>query len=633
MAKTLKSILETYAPRSEDEKRFIDKHVVVKHADRNGNGDDVFKGKKIKIIKRAPEHGHEVGKDHEVYEGAQVSPEDTFLEDITESLKSRFVDALSSATGVDHYHTIQDAAKKLHDKSMREVNSRFPEGHPKRTAAVQMVRDLHRHIADSKNLTDMEHRSKAENLNKVLAPHLKALKEEALGETGPIAPETTLTEDVKKLSSEKLRALLKRADTDGSTPGASYAMQLKSARQELIRRRGTVKEDVKLNEESDLSEERAKSFAFTHTPGDADSEHRLLTLKRMAKAHNTSVTDDSHKVRIIARGRLGKDNPNSEKYRKGGEVWDKRAVKKWGYNEHGQWAPKTDGSKVRGSHNDISIKDSKHHDIYVAPKSLNWSDPKSNFDDNRKSARSASQTLVAAHRALHETAPAKPQEKSKPGKWKSTSHKLPDGRWASKDVKEETQTDPAAFLEEETVDYKHYRITAGQKTSNSEIGSPEHLTAHPGKMKALGVHTNKDDSYGRTSHVTVTNTTTGEQSHHNVYQREWGNDEDRPTVSIRHLKKIHPGHTNVLKHYLSGKTKLTEDVEQIDEAVYTGKSPSGLSDGLLARYKAAAHKSLDQVDRGGNQGKTKNRQRRNRINGLGKADMVTRPRYNQRSGS
>lgn len=68
MAKTLKSILETYAPRSEDEKRFIDKHPVVKHSDRNGNGDEVFKAKRIKIVKRAPEHGHEVGKDHEVYE-------------------------------------------------------------------------------------------------------------------------------------------------------------------------------------------------------------------------------------------------------------------------------------------------------------------------------------------------------------------------------------------------------------------------------------------------------------------------------------------------------------------------------------------------------------------------------------
>jgi hypothetical protein len=68
MAKTLKTILETYAPRSADEKRFIDKHVVVKHPDRNGNGDEVFKASNIKTVKRAHEHGYDAGKDTAVYE-------------------------------------------------------------------------------------------------------------------------------------------------------------------------------------------------------------------------------------------------------------------------------------------------------------------------------------------------------------------------------------------------------------------------------------------------------------------------------------------------------------------------------------------------------------------------------------
>jgi hypothetical protein len=71
MAKTLKTILETYAPRSVDEKRFIDKHVVVKHADRNGNGDEVFKASNIKTVKRASEHGYDAGKDSAVYEEVQ----------------------------------------------------------------------------------------------------------------------------------------------------------------------------------------------------------------------------------------------------------------------------------------------------------------------------------------------------------------------------------------------------------------------------------------------------------------------------------------------------------------------------------------------------------------------------------
>jgi hypothetical protein len=71
MAKTLKTILETYAPRSVDEKKFIDKHVIVKHPDRNGNGDEVFNASNIKTVKRASEHGYDAGKDAAVYEDVQ----------------------------------------------------------------------------------------------------------------------------------------------------------------------------------------------------------------------------------------------------------------------------------------------------------------------------------------------------------------------------------------------------------------------------------------------------------------------------------------------------------------------------------------------------------------------------------
>lgn len=120
-------------------------------------------------------------------------------------------------------------------------------------------------------------------------------------------------------------------------------------------------------------------------------------------------------------------------------------------------------------------------------------------------------------------------------------------------------------LDEGVVGYKHYRITAGPKNSSKELGAPEHVIAHPTKMKTLGVHTEKGGGYGHTSHVTVTNTNTGEQSHHNVYQREWGHGDDKPLVSIRHLSKEHPGHHNALKHYLSGKTKLVEESEDLGE--------------------------------------------------------------------
>ena len=64
-------ILEVYKPKSPDEQKFVDKHVTIKHKDRNGNGDDVFKGN-TKYIKRKEErHGYDVGEDEKVYESIE----------------------------------------------------------------------------------------------------------------------------------------------------------------------------------------------------------------------------------------------------------------------------------------------------------------------------------------------------------------------------------------------------------------------------------------------------------------------------------------------------------------------------------------------------------------------------------
>lgn len=69
MPKTLKQMLEVYRPKAADEQKFVDKHVVVKHDDANGNKDDVFQGTNVKKVDRKKErHGHEPGEDEKVYE-------------------------------------------------------------------------------------------------------------------------------------------------------------------------------------------------------------------------------------------------------------------------------------------------------------------------------------------------------------------------------------------------------------------------------------------------------------------------------------------------------------------------------------------------------------------------------------
>lgn len=71
MAKTLKDILatEVYEPKSPDERRFKDKHITVKHKDRNGNDDKLFNASNIKTVDRSKEgHGYNPGEDEKVYE-------------------------------------------------------------------------------------------------------------------------------------------------------------------------------------------------------------------------------------------------------------------------------------------------------------------------------------------------------------------------------------------------------------------------------------------------------------------------------------------------------------------------------------------------------------------------------------
>lgn len=72
MTKSLKDLFEVYRPKAKDEADFVDKHVTIKHKDRNGNGDDVFKGN-TKYIKRKEErHGYDVDEDEKVYEETEI---------------------------------------------------------------------------------------------------------------------------------------------------------------------------------------------------------------------------------------------------------------------------------------------------------------------------------------------------------------------------------------------------------------------------------------------------------------------------------------------------------------------------------------------------------------------------------
>jgi len=82
MAKTLRTFLEVAEPKSDDEKNFKDKHVTVKHADRNGNDDSLFKGKTKKSKTRDADY--EDGEDEQVYEEKKSIQFDSYADMIEE---------------------------------------------------------------------------------------------------------------------------------------------------------------------------------------------------------------------------------------------------------------------------------------------------------------------------------------------------------------------------------------------------------------------------------------------------------------------------------------------------------------------------------------------------------------------
>lgn len=88
--KTLKELLEVAHPKPKGEKRFKEKHVTIRHKDRNGNDDKHFKASNIKPTERMKErHGY----DHE--QGVSVY-EDTDLEDMTEEQLDEVADHIIS---------------------------------------------------------------------------------------------------------------------------------------------------------------------------------------------------------------------------------------------------------------------------------------------------------------------------------------------------------------------------------------------------------------------------------------------------------------------------------------------------------------------------------------------------------
>lgn len=131
MAKTLKQILDgikssklktkdilgnqpgvDYSPKAKDERDFADKHHIQKHADRVGNGDDIYQATNIKQDTTA-RHGHKSRNDEKVYEAAKRN--------MTEAGLGLMCNMSEAGVKCPIHGMMQCPAKVLKEKPVKEV--------------------------------------------------------------------------------------------------------------------------------------------------------------------------------------------------------------------------------------------------------------------------------------------------------------------------------------------------------------------------------------------------------------------------------------------------------------------------------------------------------------------------------
>lgn len=148
MTKTLKDFLEVYKPKSPDEQKFVDKHVTIKHKDRNGNGDDVFKGN-TKYIKRKEErHGYDVGEDEKVYEEVEE------IDEISKATMGRYINKAKDQIDAASWRSGYRQAKPNDPNSQAIINAKEKQLSKRHGGIELAVKKLTKEDADLDEVLD-----------------------------------------------------------------------------------------------------------------------------------------------------------------------------------------------------------------------------------------------------------------------------------------------------------------------------------------------------------------------------------------------------------------------------------------------------------------------------------------------
>jgi hypothetical protein len=237
MAKTLKDFLEGYLKvKSADEQKFIDKHVTAKNPDRNGNGDDVFKGSTKTIDRRKERKGYNPGEDEKVYEGYHV---------------------MRNGQSISYHQDKESADKRARTSNMRGGSN---------ATVVKDDRSVKEELKGS------QHKIDANKNGKVDAHDFKLLR----GKKKKVAEEA---EELEELSTNTLRNYRAKAKDDAEKisfddDGAERRMRKRSmgswdAGKKILKRGDALrKEEVEELEEMDKSPEANPYSGWGHRKGD-----------------------------------------------------------------------------------------------------------------------------------------------------------------------------------------------------------------------------------------------------------------------------------------------------------------------------------------------------------------------------
>ena len=221
MAKTLKDFLNErqlgpMVVKNPDEQKFIDKHVVAKTDDRNGNDDEVFKGSKVKMADR-PKHrkGYNPGQDEEVYEelkGAQhkidankngkVDAHDFHLlrkkKKVAEEAEE--LEELSEPTVRTYYNKAGEQGKKIADKMKMGGGDWSKDGSDTKTLKK---RAAGRTMALKRRSGEMKMSEEAEQIDEISAEKKDAYAQKAGKQLGGLFAKSNSADGARKYYNRK----------------------------------------------------------------------------------------------------------------------------------------------------------------------------------------------------------------------------------------------------------------------------------------------------------------------------------------------------------------------------------------------------------------------------------------------